>query len=161
MKTIRSLIFVLAACTIPSVYAENNSWGAWKDRDDRYIYVFGKDNIFTFKSVGAKWNMTRPRRWVKYPKVVDGVWRYSDKLCWSNKNKSRQYGNIMISVGSLQCCMGGQWLGKKLVLSRVWEKKADLYGICENRVLDKTKWNFEQERSDFYDKDNSRVSSTP
>jgi len=104
--------------------------GTWTD--GTHTYVFLKNNVFKFTGRAA----------TKDGGVgtAEGVWQSSPGLCWRGDNK----GSVMIYVETLQCCMQAMLLGGKLVLSEVWQKGSgivgpSLYGVCENRVLNKAK----------------------
>lgn len=115
--------------------AADNTWGVWTDKEQSYVYAFLENSEFEFWGQKSTWRADIQR--YTYTKgKTDGVWQYEEGICWIG-DKKPQYGNLMIYVESLQCCMMVQFLGNKLVLSEIWNKGKDELGLCTNRVLTK------------------------
>lgn len=113
--------------------AAGNGSGAWTNNERTHVYAFLKNNELKFWGQKGAWRADLQQYTYTQAKT-DGVWQYQEGMCWLG-DKKQQQGNVMIYVDSLQCCMSAQFLGNKLVLSEVWRKGKDEYGVCVNRVL--------------------------
>jgi hypothetical protein len=112
--------------------AADTGWGIWERNDPNYTYTYH------FKANNEL------KLWYTGGQGKEGAWYYQQNTCWSGYEKNRQYGNVMVYVDSLQCCLLANFLGNKLVLSEVWQKGTDDYQICNNNVLTSIKENPDQ-----------------
>lgn len=134
------IVLVVVAHTLTMVryaVAADNAWGVWTDKEQTHVYAFLKNSELKFWGQKSSWQADIQRNTYTKGKT-DGVWQYQEGMCWTGDRKQQQ-GNVMIYVDSFQCCMMAQFLGNKLVLSEIWNKGYDEFGICTNRVLTKTK----------------------
>ena len=134
------IVLVIAAHTLGIAgyaVAADNAWGIWTDKEQTYVYAFLKNNELKVWGQKSTWR-TDTLKYTYTKGKADGVWQYQEGMCWIGDTKQQQ-GNVMIYVDSLQCCMMAQFLGNKLVLSEIWNKGYDEFGMCNNRVLTKTK----------------------
>jgi hypothetical protein len=139
MQKLLLVAFITAAgalLLLRNAAAAGNGWGVWTNSERTHIYAFLKNNELKFWGQKSTWRADTQRNTYTQAKT-DGVWQYQEGMCWLG-DKKQQQGNVMIYVDTLQCCMSAQFLGNKLVLSEVWEKGYDEYGVCINRVLTKT-----------------------
>ena len=136
------LVLVLIAviyvyCLTNNASAEDNAWGVWTNKKQTHVYAFLKNNELKFWGQKGSWR-SDIQQYAYTQGKTDGVWRYKEGVCWIG-DKKQQQGNVMIYADTLECCMMAQFLGNKLVLTEIWNKGHDEFGICENTVLTKTK----------------------
>ena len=132
----KTVVLIVAVSVLPFtefVDAGGNGWGVWTNSERTHVYAFLKNNELKFWGQRTTWDADLKRHTHTQAKT-DGVWHSQAGMCWLGDQKQQQ-GNVMIYVDSLQCCMSAIFLGKKLVLSEVWKKGIDEYGVCQNRVL--------------------------
>ena len=139
MRRIRVIALIAAAGVLLLTEvseAGDNGWGVWANNERTHVYALLKNNELKFWGQKGTYRADL-QRYIYSQAKTDGVWQHQEGMCWLG-DKKQQQGNVMIYVDTLQCCMSAQFLGNKLVLSNVWDKGHDEYGVCINRVLTKT-----------------------
>lgn len=135
-KILVTALLILISISLSAIAAAV-SWGIWTNKEQTHVYAFLAKDELKFWGQKGTWRADLQRFEYSQGKT-DGVWQYQEGICWLG-DKKQQLGNVMIYADTLQCCMMAQFLGSKLVLSEVWHKGTDELGICENRVLTRTK----------------------
>jgi len=109
--------------------------GTWANKEtfseEADVYMFLENHEFRFLEAGHRAGEWRHEE-------LNGVWETGKDFCWLGNEPNKTYGNLMIYVGTVQCCLSVRWLGNKMVLSEIWSK-GDPSGVfstyCKNRVL--------------------------
>ncbi len=145
MKLIALLLLTLA--TSHFAFGQERLYsGAWTDSKGVHIYTFSENNDFLYQytsppCVKKKTKGAGCETWYRTPVSRDGAWKAAPGVCWKGKKKTARKGDIMIYVGTVQCCLAAQLLGKNLVLSGIWggAKLNKEMNFCGNRVLQRVK----------------------
>lgn len=115
---------VLAASSI----SPNALLGVWKEKDAGAFYVtytFQNDHEFEFRQIYKNGKEDQE----------SGAWEFGTDIC---RIGDEGKGNLMIHLGTDQCCHLVYFLGKNLILDNVSGFRA-INDVCADRVLVKEK----------------------
>jgi hypothetical protein len=135
------VFFVIALVTnillfnIQIALCDDNVLGVWVDKQEIKNYSFLDGNEFIYSSVKMGFHPDKGE-FIKEKLLANGVWVTQEKIC-SLGDKNKQFGNLMIYIDQMQCCMAMQIFGSKLVLSSIWLKNETTLDFCQNNVLSK------------------------
>jgi hypothetical protein len=134
--TILSLAITMLFVSSHPAFPAQEVLGVWTDEAGEVVYGFKDNHEFFFRGSkrGEKDGTTSASQ------EAQGDWQTEGSICWKGWENSQEYGNLMVYVQSLHCCLLAKRLAGTLVLTKVWEGGYTNFGqVCQDRVLKRLK----------------------